>query len=98
LPKEAPASYVDFFCSCKYDIHTIHAARKGFASMDVSMASFDGARCRVLIYDEYIRHRVSHYYLHLFTNVPNGITLTVIAAKLGGWKSAAHYQLNQSFI
>ncbi|PKM37395.1 MAG: hypothetical protein CVV06_06040 [Gammaproteobacteria bacterium HGW-Gammaproteobacteria-10] len=36
MPKEVPGCSVDF-CSCKIDIHAIHGARKGFASMDAGI-------------------------------------------------------------
>ncbi|CCE24853.1 protein of unknown function [Methylotuvimicrobium alcaliphilum 20Z] len=35
VPEEAPGCPVDFR-SCKIDIHTIHGAHKGFASMELA--------------------------------------------------------------
>ncbi|WP_017839045.1 hypothetical protein [Methylotuvimicrobium buryatense] len=35
VPEEAPGCSVDF-CSCKIDIHAIHGACKGFASMELA--------------------------------------------------------------
>jgi hypothetical protein len=34
-PEEVPGCPVDF-CSCKIDIHAIHGAHKGFASMELA--------------------------------------------------------------